>query len=121
MSLTTRAVGALTRIFGPRQKSWVGTFPTGGYIPPDWPWNWWQLGRDPLPYSGSAIVYACRSAYSQTISMCPGTHWLSTDDGGRERVTSSALSRILQRPNSYQSAADFFLYLTDCLYGAGAA
>jgi HK97 family phage portal protein len=53
--------------------------------------------------------------------MCPGTHWLTTDDGGRERVSTSALSRILQKPNSYQSPADFFLYLTDCVYGSGAA
>jgi len=122
MSLVKRAAGALTRIFRPSQKAAPITMPTGGgFVPPDWPINWWQLGRDPLPYGGSAIVYACRSAYSQTISMCPGTHWLSTGDGGRERITNSALSRILQKPNAYQSPADFFLYLTDSLYGAGAA
>lgn len=123
MPLPTLRAGMLSRIFRPRQKASPFTMPTGGYVPPEWPWNFWQLGRDPLGYSGSAVVYACRSAYSQTISMCPGTHWLSTGDGGRERVSTSAsaLSRILQRPNSYQSPADFFLYLTDCLYGAGAA
>jgi HK97 family phage portal protein len=114
----TRVAGSL---FRPRQKALPNSSYSSGYIPPSWPWNFWQMGLDPLPNRASAVVYACRSAYSQTISMCPGMHWLSTGDGGRERVTTSALSRILQRPNSYQSAADFFLYLTDCLYGAGSA
>ena len=47
---------------------------------------------------------------------------------GRAPATAAAsgspearLSRILKRPNSYQSPTDFFLYLTDCLYGEGAA
>ncbi len=123
-ALLARAVGAASRIFGPRQKQFGGPFmlPVGGSgVPTSWPWNFWQLGYDPLRPSGSAVVYACRQAYAQTISMCSGTHWQSGSDGGRERVTTSALSRILRRPNSYQSPADFFLYLTDCLYGQGAA
>jgi phage portal protein BeeE len=53
--------------------------------------------------------------------MCPGTHWRSTGDGGRERVTTSALSRILKRPNSYQSISDFMLNLTGALYDNGNA
>jgi HK97 family phage portal protein len=121
----TRAWGAISRVFRPRAKQLLGPgylLPTsGGWIPTNWPINYWQTGRDPLPYGGSAIVYACRSAYSQTIAMCPGTHWQSDKDGGRERVTSSALSRILRKPNSYQSGSDFFLYLADCLYGEGEA
>ena len=124
MALMTRAAGAVSRIFRPRPKQFGPghTLPvTGGWIPSNWPVNFWQTGRDPLPYGQSAVVYACRSAYSQTISMCPGTHWQSDGKGGRDRVSASALSRILKRPNSYQSPSDFFLYLTDCLYGDGAA
>src|SRR5580765_8369290 len=124
MALLTRAAGAVSRIFRPQQKQlgFPQMFPVGGSgVPPSWPWNFWQLGYDPLKPSGSAVVYACRQAYSQTLSMCPGTHWRSSGDGGRERVTNSALSRILKKPNSYQSPTDFFLYLTDCLYGEGAA
>ena len=122
MALLQRAAGALSRIFRPHAKEWPGfTMPVGpSGIPKNWPINWWQLGYDPLRPAGSAIVYACRQAYAQTISMCPGTHWQSDDKGGRDRVTNSALSRILKKPNSYQSPADFFLYLTDCLYGEGA-
>jgi HK97 family phage portal protein len=126
MALLTRAAEAATRIFRPRQKQFGPAAPFmspigGSGIPPNWPMNWWQLGYDPLRPSGSAVVYACRQAYAQTISMCSGTHWQSDGDGGRERITTSALSRILRRPNAYQSPADFFLYLTDCLYGEGAA
>lgn len=122
MALLQRAAGALSRIFRPQAKEWPGfTLPVGASgIPRNWPVNWWQLGYDPLRPAGSAIVYACRQAYAQTISMCPGTHWQSDGKGGRERVTTSALSRILKKPNTYQSPADFFLYLTDCLYGEGA-
>ena len=126
MALLARAAEAATRIFRPRAKQFgPGPFMSpimgGSGVPPNWPMNWWQLGYDPLRPSGSAVVYACRQAYAQTISMCSGTHWQSDGDGGRERVTTSALSRILRKPNAYQSPADFFLYLTDCLYGEGAA
>ena len=126
MALLARAAEAATRIFRPRAKQFgPGPFMSpimgGSVVPPNWPMNWWQLGYDPLRSSGSAVVYACRQAYAQTISMCSGTHWQSDGKGGRERMTTSALSRILRKPNGYQSPADFFLYLTDCLYGEGAA
>jgi HK97 family phage portal protein len=85
-------------------------------------WNWWQMGHDPIFGLGrSAIVEACISAYSQTVAMCPGSHWRANSKGGRERVTNSAVSRILKSPNDYQSSSDFFLNLTRCLYGEGNA
>jgi len=84
--------------------------------------NWWQCGYSLQPYGEcSAIVEACISAYSQTVAMCPGDHWRSTGDGGRERVTNSAASRILTRPNDYLSISDFLLNLTRRLYSAGEA
>ena len=51
--------------------------------------------------------------------MCPGDHWRLNDDGGRERVTRSALSRILKSPNSYQSMSDFLLNGVRHLYSEG--
>jgi HK97 family phage portal protein len=72
------------------------------------------------PYGGrSAMLEACISAYSQTVPMCPGDHWRSLSNGGRERVTNSALSRIMRRPNDYQSISDFLLNLTRRLYERG--
>ena len=51
-------------------------------------------------------------AYSQTVAMCPGDHWRGNENGGRERVTTSALTRILRKPNDYQSISDFLLNAT---------
>jgi HK97 family phage portal protein len=53
--------------------------------------------------------------------MCPGAHWLANDKGGRDRVTTSALSRILRKPNDYQSISDFLLNATRWLYLDGNA
>lgn len=107
-----------------------GAYRPGPYLLPDG-WlsakagkylNWWQMGYSPTPYGdGGAMVEACVSAYAQTTAMCPGDHWRRKDDGGRERVTTSALSRILRRPNDYQSISDFLLNLTRRLYSNGEA
>lgn len=83
-------------------------------------WNWWQMGYSLRPYGeSSAMVEACISAYAQTVAMCPGDHWRKKDDGGRDRITNSALSRIIKRPNDYQSISDFLLNLTRRLYERG--
>lgn len=83
--------------------------------------NFWQMGHDVQRTGGSAIVQACVSAYAQTAAMCMGSHWRARADGGRDRVTNSALSRVLTRPNAYQSPSDFILNLTSLLYRRGNA
>ncbi|WP_183097243.1 phage portal protein [Mesorhizobium sp. YM1C-6-2] len=84
--------------------------------------NWWQAGYSLNPYGEcGAMVEACISAYAQTVAMCPGDHWRKKADGGRERVTNSALSRVLKRPNDYQSSSDLLLNLTRRLYSKGEA
>lgn len=97
---------------------------TGGWLPPEagGNWNWWQMGYDVVSSRNcSAMVEACVSAYSQTVAMCPGDHWRLNEKGGRDRITSSALSRILRRPNNYQSISDFLLNATRSLYVDGNA
>src|SRR5215831_4830240 len=85
-------------------------------------WNWWQCGYDPLGASSqSAMVEACVSAYAQTIAMCPGDHWRLNEKGGRTRVTTSALSRVLRYPNDYQTISDFLLNLVRNLFLDGNA
>jgi HK97 family phage portal protein len=84
--------------------------------------NWWQLGYNVEGMSSqSAMLEACVSAYSQTVAMCPGGHWRLKSNGGKERVTTSALSRILKYPNGYQSISDFMLNATRSLYLEGNA
>jgi HK97 family phage portal protein len=95
---------------------------TGGWLPDGAPINWWQLGMNPQGIPGhGAMVEACISAYSQTVAMCPGSHWRMNSKNGRDRVTNSALSRILRRPNDYQSISDFMLNLVRSLYYEGNA
>lgn len=95
---------------------------SGGYLPAGTSTNFWQLGQDVIPLSSrSAMVEACISAYAQTVAMCPGDHWRTNRKGGRERVRTSALSRLLRRPNAYQSISDFLLNATRSLYLEGNA
>jgi HK97 family phage portal protein len=105
----------------PKAGPWlITTGENQGWLPAEWGyWNFWQMDLDPLAAGGSAIVEACVAAYAQTIAMCPGDHWRALPNGGRERVTNSALSRILRRPNDYQSRSDFILKLAADLYRDG--
>lgn len=97
-------------------------FLSNGWLPAGSPWNYWQSGQNVRPYGGpSAMLEACISAYAQTVPMCSGDHWRRLDNGGRERVTNSALSRIMRHPNDYQSISDFLLNLTRRLYECGNA
>ena len=89
----------LTRVW-PFGRAAEGQFRPGpyplstGWLPAGAGWNYWQTGlpKNGLPYGErSAMVEACVSAYSQTVPMCPGDHWRKLDNGGRERVSNSAL------------------------------
>lgn len=120
----------LTIPFTGKQKAAEGEYRPGPYLLSDG-WlsasagrlmNWWQSGYSPQQYgAGSAMVEACVSAYSQTIAMCPGTHWQRQANGGRVAVEASALSRILKRPNDYESMSDFLLNVVRKLYCDGEA
>lgn len=122
-------MGLLARILG-REKAAEGAYRPGPYLLSDG-WlsatagrliNWWQSGYSLTPYGeSSAMVEACISAYSQTVAMCPGDHWRKLPNGGRERVTGSALTRILKSPNDYQTISDLLLNLTRRLYEDGNA
>lgn len=95
---------------------------SGGWLPEGSDTGWWQQGQNIQTLGGrQAIVEACVSAYSQTVAMCPGTHWWLNDDGGRERIKTSALSRILKGPNAYQTMSDFMLNAVRQLYLEGNA
>jgi HK97 family phage portal protein len=55
------------------------------------------------------------------MAQLPGAHYRDTGDGGQEKITSSALSRILLSPNSYQTRSDFILNLVSELLFQGNA
>lgn len=120
----------LARIFSAKEKAAEGEYRPGPYLLSDG-WlsatagkfmNWWQMGYSLNPYGeSSAMVEACVSAYAQTVAMCPGGHWRKLPNGGRELVTGSALSRILKKPNDYQTISDLLLNLTRRVYENGEA
>jgi HK97 family phage portal protein len=123
-------MGALTRVTDWVRKAVEGAYRpgpywlpiSGGWLPDGAAFNWWQQGYDLQSTSSqSAMVEACVSAYSQTVSMLPGDHWRSNDKGGRDRVTTSALSRILRKPNEYESISNFLLNVVRWLYLDGNA
>lgn len=89
-------------------KSWVKVTPDG-YINTAWDWAWWQQGKHPRWMGQLPIVEACLAAYSQTAAQCPGQHMRRNEQGGFDAVTTSALSRILRKPNRYQTRSDFML------------
>ena len=95
---------------------------SGGFLPAGSAQNWWQLGYDIQSLGAySAMVEACVSAYAQTVAMLPGDHWRSNTKGGRDRVSTSALARILRHPNDYQTISDFLLNAVRQLYLNGNA
>jgi len=130
-----RALALLQQVLAPKARSGEGQYRPGPYMLGDgWLsasagkfWNWWQKGYSLQPYgSSNAMVEACVSAYSQTVAMCPGDHWVAQikdgkPTGGRECVKTSALSRILRKPNDYQSISDLLLNLTRRTYEKGEA
>jgi HK97 family phage portal protein len=95
---------------------------SGGWLPDGAPVNWWQAGLSLTTGERSAVVERCVAAYSETIaSLSPATHWRRNDKGGKSRVENSALSRVLRRPNSYETASGFMLNLVRSLYLEGNA
>jgi HK97 family phage portal protein len=123
--------GLVARVLAPILRAVEGAYRPGPYpMPVSGGWlsaeagalrNWWQCGYDLIGGERSAVVEACISAYAQTIAQCPGDHWRSNNKGGKTRVTNSAVSRILRKPNAYQTISDFLLGLTDSLFREGNA
>jgi len=87
----------------------------GGSIPADWPWNWWQQGRNPIQHGDTATVHACVDAYGQTIASIQGNHWRYDSDDTKTKVITSSLSRVLVHPNEYQTRSDLFYNLVKLL------
>jgi HK97 family phage portal protein len=117
--------GLLSKAWQSVRKSVEGNFRpgpynlpiTGGWLPDGVSINWWQEGVIPAYASTyNAMVEACVAAYAQTVAMCPGDHWKLNNKRGRDRVTTSALSRVLRYPNDYQSISDFLMNTVRELY-----
>ena len=105
MKVINQAKALMTRLAGPAQvvvKTW-----NPPSVPPNYPWNYWQMDLPEVSLKKSSIVEACVGAISQTAAMIPVRHveWLAS--GERVPVTTSALHRVMNNPNSYQTTNHF--------------
>lgn len=121
---------SLARMITPRQKanpSGEGNYHpgpytvSGGVLPNDWGQylNYWQMDYDPLAPPSCSTVEACVWAYIRAIAQLPGYHKREGGNGGTETVTTSALSRLLRAPSSYQTPSDFLVHLIRSLLYTG--
>lgn len=90
-----------------------------GWIPLSWPMNFGQVGFDPIPSGINSVVYSCISVYARTIAQLPGYHRRMNSDAGADTVTTSALSRILLKPNAYQTQSHFLGNMVAALLAEG--
>lgn len=118
LSLATRIKGALDGWRAP-MVGWGSMYGERGFIPPEWNWNFWQEGKDPVYMAACSAVEAAVSAYAQTVAMLPGTVWRKNADGGRSEMAQTPLARVLAQPNSYQTRSDFLLNQVRALYFTG--
>lgn len=86
-------------------------------------WNWWQFAgeRSQREYRNFAPVFACWRIISEELARVPLQVVRVNDRGIREVVTNKAPTRIFRRPNSYQTASDFKLFITQSLLSDGNA
>jgi HK97 family phage portal protein len=119
-SLISRVLSPLIRAVEGQPRRGPNHLPiTGGWLPDGAPINWWQTGISPSSGERSAVVERCISLYAETAASLPGAHWRRNAEGGRTRVTNSALSRILRKPNDYETPSSFMLNLVHSLYREG--
>jgi len=81
----------------------------------------WQRNLSPWLIKACGAAYACKWVISRTIASMPARHMRRLDNGGREEIKTSPLSRMLRNPNWYQTRSDFFLNLVFELLSYGNA
>lgn len=90
-----------------------------GWISSSWGMNFGQLAYDPIKGGWNSVVYACICRYAFTIAQLPGYHQRALDNNGTETIITSALSRILKKPNAYQTRSDFMRNMVFSLLAEG--
>ena len=74
--------------------------------------NWWQLDLDKPNNNDlikSSTVYTCVSILAQEIARLKVTHYTNPNLEGEVEMYKSGITRLLNKPNSYQTRSDFFL------------
>ena len=86
--------------------------------------NWWQLGQekpDATVALRSSAVYTCVAILAQEIARLRITHYTNPNLEGEVEMYKSGVTRLLNKPNNYQTRSDFFLALMYALLMNGNA
>lgn len=95
-------------------------------------WTAAGFNLSPTTYAGVAVgpenalklsaAYACDRLISETVASLPALVFERMADGGRKRATNHPLYDLLHRqPNEYQTAIEFFDFMTHCVLMRGNA
>jgi HK97 family phage portal protein len=100
----------LSKSEGSWRGSFTGTGEFGGQFTLGAREDGWQRNLE-IPYYDATripIVYACGTAYAGTTSACPPQHKRIMEDGKHAIVKTSWQTRLLSKPNSYETTSQFF-------------
>lgn len=102
--------GFLKRYFGAKRHGYMRFNDRG-----NWPRSWWQT--DAKQYSNAEFgpVFACVQILAQEVAKLPIYHYQINPDGSKTKLTNTAASRVLRKPNHYQTRSDFFMSLMQAL------
>jgi HK97 family phage portal protein len=93
--------------------------PDQGWLPMNWGINFWQRGYNVISTGENATVDACVWAYIRAIAQLPGFHRRTRPDNGVDTITTTALSRLLRFPNTYETRSDFLTHTVRSLLYEG--
>ena len=92
----------------------VGRSASDSWTPPaSYAWNWWQQDKPMLGngFENNTTVEACVVTISQSIAQLPIKHMRDDGKGGKEEIKNSAVTRVMRKPNPYQTKSEFFVDL----------
>jgi len=86
--------------------------------------GWFQKALDNTNTADVGVntaVYGCVNILSQEVASLAVHHWKLDDKGSRSLVKNSQATRVLRKPNPYQTRSDFWLYMMRSLLFNGTA
>jgi HK97 family phage portal protein len=106
-----------------RIKSWWITGAEGSYRGPAIGYSHWGnpfpvpfgdgfqqgLALDQRSAQAVPIAYSCVMATAKAVASCPPAHKVERENGKHEESTTSPASRVLRKPNAYQTWPQFIL------------
>lgn len=104
-------LAGLRKVFGIGISSTKGISSSSDqYVPPShYPIDWWQKNMPEIQIGDNTTVEACVSTIAQSIAMLPIQHIRIGDDGGKTEVITSAVTRVMRKPNPFQTKSEFLV------------